>query len=121
MAIAMRLRNQLQSVYKLDPLRNEVSGHVFRPPPHWGRTVRAGKLQKGPEKHTFSREMVVVSAALMERVVFEHAWTETVYTRVVPPEQWSSIMRMMESMLSHSFKDTQGCFYFLNLGFYCLF
>ncbi|MGH0142418.1 UNVERIFIED_CONTAM: hypothetical protein FKN15_037651 [Acipenser sinensis] len=24
MAIAMRLRNQLQSVYKLDPLRNEV-------------------------------------------------------------------------------------------------
>lgn len=25
MAIAMRLRNQLQNVYKLDPLRNEVS------------------------------------------------------------------------------------------------
>lgn len=25
MAIAMRLRNQLQSVYKLDPLRNEAS------------------------------------------------------------------------------------------------
>ncbi|MEQ2166242.1 hypothetical protein GOODEAATRI_025906 [Goodea atripinnis] len=24
MAIAMRLRNQLQSVYKLDPLRNEL-------------------------------------------------------------------------------------------------
>lgn len=24
MAIAMRLRNQLQNVYKLDPLRNEV-------------------------------------------------------------------------------------------------
>lgn len=25
-AIAMRLRNQLQSVYKMDPLRNEVQG-----------------------------------------------------------------------------------------------
>ncbi|XP_028445992.1 polycomb group RING finger protein 1 [Perca flavescens] len=35
MAIAMRLRNQLQSVYKLDPLRNEVSGHVIRACLHW--------------------------------------------------------------------------------------
>lgn len=26
MAIAMRLRNQLQAVYKMDPLRNEASG-----------------------------------------------------------------------------------------------
>lgn len=30
MAIAMRLRNQLQSVYKLDPLRNEVSTMKLR-------------------------------------------------------------------------------------------
>ncbi|RXM34243.1 Polycomb group RING finger protein 1 [Acipenser ruthenus] len=30
MAIAMRLRNQLQSVYKLDPLRNEVSTRQCR-------------------------------------------------------------------------------------------
>lgn len=30
MAIAMRLRNQLQSVYKLDPLRNEVGARVLR-------------------------------------------------------------------------------------------
>lgn len=41
MAIAMRLRNQLQNVYKLDPLRNEVSkdnlsGHVV--------AARAGNL-----------------------------------------------------------------------------
>uniref|UniRef100_A0A8C9L8K6 Polycomb group RING finger protein 1 n=1 Tax=Pavo cristatus TaxID=9049 RepID=A0A8C9L8K6_PAVCR len=29
MAIAMRLRNQLQAVYKMDPLRNEASGAVL--------------------------------------------------------------------------------------------
>lgn len=35
-AIAMRLRNQLQSVYKMDPLRNEVQG---RQGYHCGRLV----------------------------------------------------------------------------------
>lgn len=30
MAIAMRLRNQLQAVYKMDPLRNEASGRTGR-------------------------------------------------------------------------------------------
>ena len=42
-AIATRLRNQLQSVYSLDPLRNEVSP-VYREPP-----IRTGP-QSGGER-----------------------------------------------------------------------
>ena len=43
-AIAMRLRNQLQSVYKMDPLRNEVKG---RQGYHCGRlAVRTGAGQR---------------------------------------------------------------------------
>lgn len=59
MAIAMRLRNQLQSVYKLDPLRNEVSCRVLWDRLQCGRKDRAVELQQ--------RRVVVVSAALMER------------------------------------------------------
>lgn len=67
MAIAMRLRNQLQSVYKLDPLRNEVSHRVVR-----ARLRRAGdqegaKVKQRPVREARSRDIVVVSAALMER------------------------------------------------------
>lgn len=67
MAIAMRLRNQLQSVYKLDPLRNEVSRRVVR-----ARRRRAGdsgeaKVGQRPVKRSRSLGEIVVSAALMER------------------------------------------------------
>lgn len=41
MAIAMRLRNQLQNVYKLDPLRNEVSKESVS---RHDAAARAGKL-----------------------------------------------------------------------------
>lgn len=41
MAIAMRLRNQLQNVYKLDPLRNEVSKESLS---RHGVAARAGNL-----------------------------------------------------------------------------
>lgn len=41
MAIAMRLRNQLQNVYKLDPLRNEVSKESLSRP---SVGARAGNL-----------------------------------------------------------------------------
>lgn len=54
MAIAMRLRNQLQSVYKLDPLRNEVSCRVLRDRLQRDRRDRAVELQQ--------RRVVVVSA-----------------------------------------------------------
>lgn len=50
MAIAMRLRNQLQSVYKLDPLRNEVSGHVVRARPRRGGHGRAVRRHRGRVK-----------------------------------------------------------------------
>lgn len=46
-AIAMRLRNQLQSVYKMDPLRNEVQG---RRVDFWGPVAvrtRAGERTGG--------------------------------------------------------------------------
>ena len=47
MAIAMRLRNQLQSVYKLDPLRNEVSVGREGAPRLRGGTVRGvGALRR---------------------------------------------------------------------------
>lgn len=82
MAIAMRLRNQLQSVYKLDPLRNEVSGCVVRAPAHRGRNVRGVRLGQSRDKRAHLREIVVLSAALMERAramlkraECEHAWT----------------------------------------------
>ena len=67
MAIAMRLRNQLQSVYKLDPLRNEVSGRVVRARLRWAETVREVRARQRSVKHARCREIVVVSAALMER------------------------------------------------------
>lgn len=53
MAIAMRLRNQLQSVYKLDPLRNEVRGGFLQ-------LVRDGGDRTGSERPpdgTLSREL----------------------------------------------------------------
>lgn len=67
MAIAMRLRNQLQSVYKLDPLRNEVSHRVVGARPRRAGNSEGAKVAQRPVKRARSRDIVVVSAALMER------------------------------------------------------
>lgn len=67
MAIAMRLRNQLQSVYKLDPLRNEVSGNGTGAASHRGIGRRGVKPEQSRVKARGDGESVVVSAALMER------------------------------------------------------
>lgn len=63
MAIAMRLRNQLQSVYKLDPLRNEVGARVGRAGGE-GPGARGGlRLKQAEEKRLLTGR--VVSAAVM--------------------------------------------------------
>lgn len=66
MAIAMRLRNQLQSVYKLDPLRNEVSRRAVRDRPRRAGDSEDAKVGQRPVKRLRLRD-IVVSAALMER------------------------------------------------------
>lgn len=71
MAIAMRLRNQLQNVYKLDPLRNEVSergenrfsGAVFRRAlPALTINARERGVQCGAKPERWSERPCCVSA-----------------------------------------------------------
>lgn len=47
MAIAMRLRNQLQAVYKMDPLRNEARGRTGRA---GGTGRRRWRRHRGPAR-----------------------------------------------------------------------
>lgn len=47
MAIAMRLRNQLQNVYKLDPLRNEVRKEGLS---RYNVAARAGNLSSARDR-----------------------------------------------------------------------
>lgn len=106
MAIAMRLRNQLQSVYKLDPLRNEVSRRAVRARPR--RAGDSGEAEVGQRPVKRSRLWdIVVSAALMERrersrsaaigapPPCEHACSLGGSTRVVLPRQRSGARQIL--------------------------